>query len=103
MLQWLNDVVARERQKQNTNIPQHQYDLSLVTKMTSFCNQLSNDTQGFRNCIMFSAACECVCNSYTYIPVVNDNYFMFHLPLLWFFIIIVFVWPKHVICHVHVT
>ena len=41
VLQWLSDVVARERQKEKTNTSQHQYDISLVAKMTSLCNQLS--------------------------------------------------------------
>lgn len=47
VLQWLNDVVARQQQKQQQiNTSQLQYDLSLVAKITSYCNQLSVDTPG---------------------------------------------------------
>lgn len=46
VLQWLKDVVSRQQQKQVINTSQHQYDLSLVAKMTSFCSQLSMDIPG---------------------------------------------------------
>ena len=46
VLQWLNDVVARQHQKQQTGTTQHQYDLSLVAKMASLSNQISTDIPG---------------------------------------------------------
>ena len=46
VLQWLNDVVARQQQKQQISTTQHQYDLSLVAKMASLSNQISEDIPG---------------------------------------------------------
>ena len=46
VLQWLGDVVARQQQKQHTNTSQHQYDLSLATKIATLSNRISSDIPG---------------------------------------------------------
>ena len=72
VLQWLSDVVARERQKEKTNTSQHQYDVSLVAKMTSLCNQLSTGILAMIKYFYFNIpghATACTCNVYYYYSV----------------------------------
>lgn len=86
VLQWLSDMVARERQKEKSNTSQHQYDVSLVAKITSLCNQLSTGISTmikyfYFNILWHASACTVLFCSYMGIIVIN--------LLMWFFIITV--------------